>query len=392
MPVVCRPPSTVNRVTMSLTINEEQQMLKTSAKELLKEGGTIADLRKLRDEQDATGYSKELWKKMSEMGWPALAIPEAYGGFAFGYTGLGQVMEEMGRNLTASPLFSTVWLSATTINLGGNEAQKQALLPEIAAGNSIVAFAFEEGKHHQPHQVAATAKKQGDGYVLNGKKTLVLDGHVADKFIVTANVEGDDDMDFFIVDAEAAGVTVERVIMMDSRNSATVHFDNVSLLAEAKLADYGDYIGSELLDKILDIARIGLAAEMLGGCIEAFERTIAYLKEREQFGVPIGSFQALQHRAAMMFGEIELCKSVVIKALKSVDADSGTMHELASLAKAKLGKTYQLVSNEGIQMFGGIGMTDDEEIGFFLKRARVAQQTLGDANFHLDRLGKMRGY
>lgn len=366
-------------------------MLKTSAKELLKEGGTIANLRKLRDTQDATGYDKELWAQMSEMGWPALAIPEAYGGFAFGYTGLGQVMEEMGRNLTASPLFSTVWLSATAINLGGNVMQKEALLSEIATGNLVVALAFEEGKHHQPHQVATTVKKQGDGYVLNGKKTLVLDGHVADKFVVTAMID-DDEMEFFIVDADKAGVTVERVIMMDSRNSATVSFENVSLDMDARMDEYGKYNGGELLDKILDIARIGLAAEMLGGCLEAFERTVAYLKERQQFGVPIGTFQALQHRAALMFCEIELCKSVVIKALKAIDMDSADMHELASLAKAKLGATYKLVSNEGIQMFGGIGMTDDEEIGFFMKRARVAQQTLGDTNFHLDRLGKMRGY
>lgn len=371
-----------------LTINEEQQMLKTSAKELLKERGTIAHLRKLRDEKDATGYDKELWSQMSEMGWPALAIPEAYGGFAFGYTGLGQVMEEMGRNLTASPLFSTVWLSATAINLGGNVVQKEALLTEIATGNSIVAFAADEGKHHQPHQVETTAKKQGDGYILHGTKTLVLDGHIADKFVVTAMVDGN--VELFVIDADKAGVTAERVIMMDSRNSATVRFENVSLAMDAHLGEYES--GVALLDKTLDIARIGLSAEMLGGCIEAFERTIAYLKEREQFGVPIGSFQALQHRAALMFCEIELCKSVVIKALKAIDSDAHDLAQLASLAKAKLGATYKLVSNEGIQMFGGIGMTDDEEIGFFMKRARVAQQTLGDTNFHLDRLAKMRGY
>lgn len=363
-------------------------MLKTSAKELLQDGGTIVDLRKLRDEKDAIGYNQELWTKMSEMGWPALAIPEAYGGFAFGYTGLGQVMEEMGRNLTASPLFSTVWLSATAINLGGNALQKEALLPDIAAGTSIVAFASDEGKHHRPHQIQTTAVKQGDGFILNGQKTIVLDGHVANKLVVSANLDGK--IELFVVDAKAAGVTTKRVIMMDSRNAATAHFDNVKVTTDAHLNDYES--GVALLDKTLDIARIGLAAEMLGGCIEAFERTIAYLKEREQFGVPIGSFQALQHRAAQMFCEIELCKSVVIKALKAIDADAKNLPKLASLAKAKLGATYKLVSNEGIQLFGGIGMTDDEEIGFFMKRAKVAQQTLGDTNFHLDRLAKMRGY
>ena len=371
-----------------LVINEEQQMLKTSAKELLKERGTVAHLRKLRDEQSPIGYDPDLWALIAEMGWTALTIPEAYGGFDYGYTGLGQVMEEMGRNLTASPLFSTVWLSATAINKSQNSAHKQALLPAIASGDMVIAFAFEEGRHHQPLQIATSAKKQGDGYILHGTKTMVLDGHIAEKFIVTAMVN--DEIAFFVVDAQKAGVTANRTIMMDSRNAATIHFENVSLTMDARLDIPGK--GAELLEQTLDIARIGLAAEMLGGCLEAFERTVAYLKEREQFGVPIGSFQALQHRAALMFCEIELCKSIVIKALKGIDSDASDLTKLASLAKAKLGETYQLVSNEGIQMFGGIGMTDDEEIGFFLKRARVAQQTLGDTNFHLDRLAKINGY
>jgi len=231
-------------------------------------------------------------------------------------------------------------------------------------------------------------EKTVDGFILNGSKTFVLDGHVADKFVVAGKTaEG---VELFLVDASAKGVSAERVIFMDSRNVANVIFNNVHISAKAVLNEYES--GAALLEKTLDIARIGLAAEMLGGCQEAFERTIAYLKEREQFGVRIGTFQALQHRAAQMFCEIEMCKSIVIKALKAIDENSDDLSRLASLAKAKVGQTYQLVSNEGVQMFGGIGMTDDEEIGFFLKRARVAQRTFGDSNFHLDRLAKMREY
>lgn len=371
---------------MPLVINEEQQMLKTSAKEFLKENSPISKLRFLRDTKDKSGYDKALWKEMANMGWTALNIPVAYGGLDFGYTGLGQVLEETGRTLTASPLVSTVLLSATAINLGGNVLQKEALLSDIAAGTLIVAFALEEGRHHDSNSISTTAAISDDGYLLSGKKIAVMDGHIADKLIVVANT--DVGVELFIIDANAKGVSIERVITMDSRNYATIQLDNVAVGENAKLGNYKS--GAALLEKTLDIGRIGLAAEMLGGIQEAFERTIAYLKERVQFGKRIGSFQGLQHRAAHMYCEIELCKSIVIKALKAIDEDSDELPTLASLAKAKLGQTYQLVSNEGIQMHGGIGMTDEEEIGFFIKRARVVQRLLGDANFHLDRLGRMK--
>jgi alkylation response protein AidB-like acyl-CoA dehydrogenase len=373
-----------------LVINEEQQMLKTSAKELLKEAGSIENhLRKLRDAKDTQGYDQTLWQQMVEMGLTALTISEAYGGLDFGYTGLGQVMEEMGRTLTASPLISTVLLSTTAINLGGDMTQKESLLPAISEGKLIIAFACDEGKHHNPHNISTVAKGSRGSYVLTGTKTMVVDGHVANKFIVIAK-KSDGDIGLFIVNADAEGVKIESNLYMDSRYYSTVSLTDVKVSEHAELETYES--GAALLDKTLDIARIGLAAEMLGSIQEAFERTLGYLKEREQFGVVIGKFQALQHRMAILFGEIELCKSVVIKALKAIDADSEDMPRLASLAKAKLGEIYKLASNEGVQMYGGIGMTDDEEIGFFLKRARVVQQLLGDTNFHLDRLAKMKGY
>lgn len=372
---------------MPLVINEEQQLLKTSAKDFLKENSPIEKLRQLRDAKNATGYDKKLWKEMAEMGWASLNIPEAHGGLDFGYTGLGQILEEAGRTLASSPLVSTVLLGATAINLGGNVLQKETWLPQIAAGELVIGFALEEGKHHSPNQISTIAKAIPDGYVLNGKKTTVIDGHLADKLLVAANT--DTGIELFIVDAKAKGISIERVITMDSRNYATVQLEAVAVNENAKLANYEN--GTALLEKTMDIGRIGLAAEMLGGIQEAFERTIAYLKERVQFGKRIGSFQGLQHRASQMFCEIELCKSVVLKALIAIDEDSDELAKLASLAKAKLGQTYQLVSNEAIQMHGGIGMTDEEEIGFFIKRARTVQRLLGDANFHLDRLARMKG-
>ena len=273
---------------MALIITEEQQMLKTSAKELLKEKGSVAQLRKLRDEKDPIGFDKNLWNEMVQMGWTGLTIPETYGGLDFGYTGLGQVLEETGRTLTVSPLNSTVLLCATAVNLGGNVIQKEALLSAIAEGKLLMAFASDEGAHHNPTKVETAVTTTENGLVLNGTKTFVLDGHVADKFIVVAKTN--DKIGLFVVDANAKGISRERIIMMDSRNVALVKFDNVSLGDDAKLDSFENG-STALLEKTLDIARIGLAAEMLGGIQETFERTLAYLKERQQFGIVIKAFR-----------------------------------------------------------------------------------------------------
>lgn len=368
---------------MALILTEEEQLLKTATGELMKSKAPIAALRKLRDTKDPLGYSKSLWQEMANMGLAGLTIPEAYGGMGFSYVGLGQVLEECGRTLVASPLVSTGLLSAAAIQLGGDEAQKTTYLSAIAKGEMLMTLAIDEGKHHHPENINTTI---ANGKI-TGEKTMVLDGNIADKIIVAVKDEAGHTQ-MVVVDAKGEGVVINKIEMMDSRNMANIRFSNVT--AENILKNYaGSY---NLLENVLDIGRIGLAAEMLGGIQEAFSRTITYLKERTQFGVPIGSFQALQHRAADMFGEIELCKSVVVKSLKAIDENHNGLPRMASLAKAKLGETYKRVSNEGIQMYGGIGMTDDEEIGFFLKRARVVQHTLGDTNFHLDRLAKMKLY
>ena len=377
---------------MALILNEEQTMLKESVKDFLNMKSPISALRALRDTDNPEGFDRAVWKDMAELGLSGLTISEEFGGLDFGYMGLGQALEETGRTLAASPLVSTVLLSTTAINLCGTVAQKEALLPELAMGNLVMSFAHEEKAQHNPNYVATSAILKDNNYILNGSKTFVLDGHVADKFIVVARTSGNSEakegIQLFLVDSNADGVEINRTVMLDRRNSAIINFSNVVIQKENKM----DLAYFESLEKIYAIGAIGLAAEMLGSAQECFERTLAYLKERQQFGVAIGSFQALQHRAAKMFIDIELSKSVVIKGLKAIDTNEENLTELASVAKAKLGQTLKLVSNEGIQMHGGVGMTDEVEIGFFVKRARVAQQTLGDYNYHLNRYAKLKGY
>ena len=379
---------------MALVLNEEQRMLKDSATEFLKEHAPVEALRKLRDEKDATGFSTDLWQQVVELGWTAIAIPESYGGLEFGFQGLGVIFQEMGQSLTASPLFSSIVLSASAIELLGSESQRETLLPAIAGGEVTYALALEETNKHAPYQIACTATETAEGYTLNGNKVFVLDGHTADKLLVVARTSGaagdKDGISVFIIDKDAAGLTIDRTIMMDSRNAANLELKDIKVSKDALLGEAGQAYPS--LDKALDRGRAILAAEMLGGCLEMFQRTLEYLKEREQFGVKIGSFQALKHRASTMFVEIELAKSVVLQALTAIDNNADNADQLASIAKAKLNDTYELVTNEATQMHGGIGVTDELDVGLFLKRARVSIHTLGDSTFQRDRFAMLNGY
>lgn len=382
---------------MALVLSEDQQLLKDSAKSFCEQNAPVSVLRRLRDEKDERGYDQSVWSQMIELGWAGMAVPETYGGFDFGYGGLGVVLEETGKTLVSSPLISTVLLGATLINELGSEAQKQELLPKIIAGELLLALALDEHTNHSPSKISTVAKKIDGGYSLSGSKTFVLDGHVADKLIVVARSSGESDskqgISLFLVDAASDGIEIMRTTMVDSRNSSNVRFTEVNVGADALLGELEN--GFDGLDRVLDIARIGVAAEMLGSMQAVFESILEYLKQREQFGVLIGSFQGLQHRAAEMYSEIELCKSSVRAALAGLDdseKSQSDIAELASIAKAKLSEVFFLVSNEGIQMHGGIGMTDEFDIGFYIKRARVAQQFLGDASFHRDRYASLNGF
>ena len=379
---------------MPLVLNEEQQALKESAITFFSEKSPVDTLRKLRDSQDANGFDRAIWKQIAEMGWPATIIPEEFGGLGFGFTGLGLVLEAGGRTLAPSPLFSSVALGASAILLAGSAEQKTTLLPSLASGEKIYSLALQEGPIHNPRVINTSAKVTGSGFILNGKKTYVTDGHVADTLVVVARSSGaandKQGLTLLLVDTKQAGVHIHRSVMVDTRNSAVVSFDNVEVSASAVLGSIGEAYA--VLHKIIDRGNIALCAEMLGSIQAVFEQTLAYVKQREQFDQAIGSFQALQHRCAQMFCEIELAKSMTLRALNAVDEDAMELALMASAAKVQLCDTYRLVSNEGIQMHGGMGMTDEMDVGLFLKRARVAMQTLGDENYHLQRYATLRGY
>ena len=374
---------------MSLVINEEQNMLKSSAKELLDLKSPISLMRKLRDD-NYNQFDSNLWNEMVEMGWTALTIPEEYNGLNFGYVGLGQVIEEMGRKLTVSPMISTVLVSTSMISMSKNDVLKSKLFDEIMSGNKLCTLAHEESSHHSPNIDLSIISNNNEKFVLNGKKRFVIDGSISDYLIVSANSESNGSLELIVVDSESKGITFNNKVHMDSKIYSDITFNNVEFSKDNFLSTEND--GQKILNKTLDIACVGLAAEMLGIIQQAFDMTMQYLKEREQFGVKIGSFQALQHRSAIMFGEIELCKSIVLKALQAIDSNDKNLSELASLAKSKLGLTSKLVTNEAVQMHGGIGVTDDADIGFFLKRSRVLQRIFGDSNYHLDRVAKFNKY
>lgn len=373
---------------MQLVLNEEQTILRNAANEFFAERLPVTAMRALRDANDTCGFDHEAWREMAAMGWAGVLVPEAHGGSEFGYVGLGQVLEAGGRTLAGSPLIGTALLAAPLIAGSDNAAAQQQWLTAIAEGEVLFGFAIDEGPRHDPAALRMHAAREGDEIVLNGDKLFVVDGHVADRLVVC--VRDDDGVTLCLVAADAAGVTRTPTRLVDSRWAANVRFSDVRVAADEILA--AGSAGAALLERCLDGARAGMAAEMLGAGLEAFERTLAYLKMREQFDVPIGSFQALKHRAALMFCELELVKSAVMAALVALDAERDDRALLASLAKARACDMLELVTNEAVQMHGGIGMTDDEEIGLFLKRARVQQQLFGDSAFHRQRYAALSGF
>ena len=373
---------------MALVLSEDAQLVRDQAMDFFREKSPILSLRKLRDSVDADGFSRPLWKEMADLGWTGFVVSEDAGGSGFGMVGLGQVLEAAGRTLAASPLISTALIGASALDIAGTPAQKTAYMSGLLAGDVITALATDEGSHHAPASIATIGHAEGNGWVLDGRKTFVLDGHVANLLIVSATTDAGTTL--FLVPADAPGVTVQRRIMVDSRNAAIVTLAGVRLGTGAVLGTVGG--GGALLERLLDRARVGLAAEMLGSACEAFDRTVQYLKDRKQFGVAIGSFQALKHRAAVLFAEIEVTRSAVLAALAALDEGADDAAALASLAKVKANATLNLASSEGIQMHGGIGMTDEHEIGFFLKRSRVAEITFGSTGFHRDRYAALMGY
>ena len=379
---------------MKLILTEEQEFLRDTAKDFAQERTPVAHFRALRDNNDQNLWDKEIWQEMVNLGWSGILISEEFGGSNFGVAGISVILQECGKTLTPSPLFSTGVLGAYAISNFGTQEQKEKYLPKIVNGEITTALAVDESSHHEPSKTSLTSEKNKDNYILNGKKTFVIDGASADVLIVLTRTSGNSGelagLTLFIIDSSADGLDKIKLDMADSRNYANINFNDVTCSNQDILGALET--GGETVESILDIGRIAISAEMLGNAESAFETTIEYLKQRKQFGVLIGTFQALQHRAAAMFCEIELTKSAVMAAVHGADERSNELQRLSSLAKTIAGETLHLVSNEAIQMHGGIGVTDEYDLGFFIKRSRVAEQIFGSSTYHTERYANLSGF
>jgi acyl-CoA dehydrogenase len=379
---------------MALILNEEQQSLKDIASEFLQSNAPVTHFREIRDTQNELGYDESLWMEMVNLGWSGILIPEEYGGFDFGMVGMGSILEEAGKTLTPSPLFSTGVLGASLLTLGGNDSQKQTYLPQIVDGTLTTALALEESNRHAPYSIDTQAKKNGDQFIISGCKNFVIDGHSSNLLIVAARTEGsvndESGITLFLVNSDSQGIEITKTSMVDSRNAANIKFSDVTVSSDNILGEENN--GASLLEVVLDRAQIAISAEMLGNASQAFNLTLEYLKERKQFGAVIGTFQALQHRAAEMYSELELTKSSVIAACNAVDENSNDLRRMASLAKFKSGETNHLITNEAVQMHGGVGVTDEYDVGLFMKRARVTEQIFGNSEYHIDRYATLSDY
>lgn len=368
---------------MSMVYSEDDRMLADTAEEFLTAQSPVSAQRALRDSGSPLNYDPEIWQQMMELGWGAITFPEELGGLDFGYKGLGAVFEAKGKHLTASPMLSSVVLCGSLLQQLANKSQ-QEWLSAIITGDKRLALAVDEQARHKPDSIETTATADGNGFILNGKKVMVIDGVSPDGWIVSAQHQ--DGCSLFIVPF-CEHVKVNAIKLIDSRNYAELTFSDLKLPAEALLGPAGG--GFKALEHALDLGRLCLSSEMLGATKALFDMTIEYLKVREQFGAKIGTFQALQHRAARCFVELELAQSCVIAAFSTADNPENDLASSVSLAKWKLSKVAELVSGEAVQMHGGIGVTDELDVGLYLKRIRVAQMCLGDVDFHQARFSML---
>lgn len=378
---------------MPLFLDDEQTMLKDTAKGFLEDAAPVSHLRKLRDDKDATGFSPALWSQFGEMGFTGILIPEADGGLGLGAVEAGIVLEQIGRNLTPSPFLSTSVGAATALK-AASQGVKDRYLPAIAAGSITAALAIDEGSRHRPERVALSAERRGNGFALSGQKTMVIGGHVADLLIVAARTAGapgeTSGLTLFAIDAKMAGVTAEVDRLADSSLASRVTFDTVEVDGDAVIGQIDN--GWEPLGAVLSQVRAGASAELVGVAGGAMDRTVQYLRERTQFGRVIGEFQALQHRAAHLYSEIQVATAAALKAQQLLDAGSPDAEAAALVAKAQAGLTSLLAVQEGLQMHGGIGMTDEHDIGLYMKRQRVLGEMYGDTDGLADRLARLAGY
>ncbi len=380
---------------MQLVLSEDQELIASTARDFVAASSPVSRFRALRDTEDPLGYSPALLREMAGLGWLGIPFDEKEGGAGLGLAELILIAEALGRTLAPEPIVGGLAMGGYALALGAGPALRGAWLPGVIEGTKVVALAHQEpGSRYDLLHVATRAERAGQGHSLTGSKSQVLDAVGADAVIVPARTSGAvgdrDGITLFLVPKNAPGLTVERQLRVDHRNAASVRLAGVACDAASIVGAVGE--GAAILEAVIDRATVVLCAEMLGGMAEVFDLTLEYLKTRQQFGVPIGSFQALQHRAARVYMEIELARSSVMAAARSVDAGDAEAAKLVSLAKARCSNAYLLAANEAVQIYGGVGMTDEYDIGFYLKRARASELTFGDAAFHRRRWATLAGY
>jgi alkylation response protein AidB-like acyl-CoA dehydrogenase len=378
---------------MAMTHTEDQTMLKDAVTPFLANNAPIKHLRTLRDAGDAAGFSRDLWKQFAEMGFTGILIPEAEGGLGLGHVEAGIILEEVGRNLTPSPFLTTA-VAAVEALKRADKGTRDRWFPAIVKGDAVIGLAIDEGAKHRSHRFECSAVRSGNGFKLSGAKQFVVQGASADLLIVAARTAGGaDDIDgitLFAVDRDAVGLSTDSVRLVDSAMAAHVTLDGVEVTSDAVIGDVDG--GWPTLSRMLDAGRVGAAAEMVGVGGGAMDMTFAYLKQRKQFGTLIGAFQALQHRAAHLYGDMEGARALVLKAQNLLDDDDPRAEMFSAAAKAKAGLACNLAVREGVQIHGGIGMTDEYDIGLYMKRDRSLNEFFGDTNFHADRVARMNGY
>src|SRR4030095_10261008 len=375
-----------------MTLTEDQRMLQDTIRPFMAEEGAIKkQLRHWRDTGCTDGYGTALWQQFAALGLTGILIPEAQGGAGLGSVEAGVALEEIGRNLTPSPFLTTAVAAVRALQ---GSALAERWFPGILAGETVAALAIDESRHHDPVNVALDAKRQGNGFVLNGAKQFVVQGSSADFILVSARSGGSpgerDGITLFAVERGAAGLELENVALADSSWAARLTFDNVAVDADAVVGEVDG--GWEPLSRALNAGRAGAAFELVGVAAGSSEMTFEYLKQRKQFGKLIGEFQALQHRAAHLFGEIEIARAAALKAAELIDAGDPRAELMVSVAKAKAGRSAALAVQEGVQMHGGIGMTDEHDIVLYMKREAVLSELFGSPRFHAARVAELSGY
>ena len=371
-------------------LTDDQKMLQETAANFLREEGSIAkQLRHWRDTGCTDGYGSELWKQLAELGLTGITIPEDQGGLGLGAVEAALVLEELGRNLTPSPFLTTAVVGATAL---AGTAHAEGWYPGILSGEAVLALAVDESRRHAPEQTALSAERRGNGFVLNGAKQFVVQGNSADVVLTLARTAGSpgDVQGLTLFAVPKGSAEVESVTLADSSKAARITFNNVELDSDAVVGEVDN--GWAPLSRALNAGRAGAAAELVGVAAGSSAMTVDYLKQRKQFGKLIGEFQALQHRAAHLYGEIEIARAAALKAAELIDADDQKAELMVAVAKAKAADVASLAVREGVQMHGGIGMTDEHDIGLYLKREAVLGELFGDVYYHRNKVAELSGY